>query len=284
MSLTWFAQLISPGCPQLSPLCQWGQHCPFLWPYWALCIFFCCLNTDQKCSFKRASHCLQSSGSVLSLLWDLKISPAISFSLWRCLWSSQVSEEEGDFVSWVFFFTWSAFPKPITKAILLFPQNLHPLPPWGSLHLALPLLPFPALLPSHQETSHSPYEDSSSLSPFHTSHLTCITCALSISPALSQSLWLKLVMATACCKGRRQQTCTLQFTRALPGAWCFCYLSVSKPYFFNKVHYYFLLQQIIDLFCSALALSWKLFPWSGYFCCLGFFSPNKCGFPPSFIL
>lgn len=49
-----------------------------------------------------------------------KIPLALSFSLWRCLWSSHSSEEEGDFLSWIFFSTWSAFLQPIAKAILLF--------------------------------------------------------------------------------------------------------------------------------------------------------------------
>lgn len=117
MSLAKFAQLTSPECPQPGPNCQCIECCPFLWPYqgWLLC----CLNTDQKWTFKRASHCLQSDLFFLyGEIW--KIPLALSFSLWRCLWSSHSSEEEGGFLSWIFSFTWSAFLQPITKAILLF--------------------------------------------------------------------------------------------------------------------------------------------------------------------
>lgn len=93
-----------------------------------------------------------------------KIPLALSSSLWRCLWSSLSSEEEGGFLSCEF----SPPPDQLSSSLsqrqfssfsrICIPASLR------HFHLGLPFLPFSTLLLSCLEMSYSQYEDSSYLS------------------------------------------------------------------------------------------------------------------------
>lgn len=101
-----------------------------------------------------------------------KIPLAISFSLWRCLWSSHSSEEEGGFPLVNFLLHLICFPPAYHKGNSSLSKICIPASQ-RHFHMGLPFLPFSTLLLSHMEMSYSQYEDSSYLSsllPILTTH------------------------------------------------------------------------------------------------------------------